>query len=138
VSARPTAKDLEGIWRLASSRAWDSQGAELQDPYGSAPMGQITFANGRMLAALCRGDADLGPTGNRPYSSYGGTYAIVDGRLEVDVDIALDPSRIGGKQVRDITFDGNRLVLRPPVRAYGESREQRELAWVRVWRPDFS
>jgi hypothetical protein len=130
-----TAKDLEGIWRLVSSRAWDEHGAELVDPYGARPMGQISFENGRMLAALCRGDADPGKTAQRPYSSYGGTYAVSDGRLEVAVDIASDPSRIGGKQVRELTVDGDRMALRPPLRAYGASREQRELAWVRVWRP---
>jgi hypothetical protein len=130
-----TANELEGIWRLVSSRAWDERGTELVDPYGAHPMGQICFENGRMLAALCRGDADPGSTADRPYSSYGGAYAVVEGRLEVAVDIASDRSRVGGKQVRELTVDGDRMALRPPLRAYGSSREQRELAWVRVWRP---
>lgn len=126
---------VEGIWRLASSRAWDEHGVELKDPYGAMPMGHISFANGRMLAALCRGDADPGPSGERPYSSYGGTYAINQGRLEVQVDIASDRTRIGGRQVRELSVDGDRMVLRPPLRSYGASREQRELVWIRVWRP---
>jgi hypothetical protein len=130
-----TPKDLEGIWRLTSSRAWNEQGVEMDNPYGARPMGQISFENGRMLAALCRGGSDLAPGTERPYSSYGGTYAINEGRLEVEVDIASDPSRIGGKQEREVTVDGERMVLRPPLRAYGASREQRELVWVRVWRP---
>ena len=95
-------------------------------------MGTIVFENGRMLAALCNGDADLGSASKREYSSYGGTYTF-DGRLlDCLVDIAADTSRIGGHQVREVVLEGRRMTLRPPTRAYGGAPQQRELVWERV------
>ena len=124
---------LDGIWKLVRADAEDADGAPLPAPYGAHPMGTITFARGRMLAALCNGDADL-PDGSTPraFSSYGGTYRVDGDTLAVAVDIASDPSRIGGIQTRQVELDGDRLVLRPPLRPYGKALEQRRLVWQRV------
>jgi hypothetical protein len=128
---------LIGIWRLVASKAWDEAGNSLPAPYGVHPTGQITFtAEGRMLAALCNGDADPGAGVDRGYSSYGGFYTLDGTTLTTAVDMASDPQRIGGNQVREAFLDGERLVLRPPVRAYGGVMQQRELLWERVWRPE--
>ena len=109
---------LIGVWRLVEGRAWDDAGNSLPPPYGACPMGQIVFtAEGRMLAALCNGDTDAGTT------------------LTTDVDIASDTRRIGGQQVREAFLDGDRLLLRPPLRAYNGINQQRELQWERIWRP---
>lgn len=57
---------LEGIWRLVDSRAWVGQSDRLRPnaPYGWYPMGYIAFSEGHMLAAVCNGDADVGPDGD--------------------------------------------------------------------------
>ncbi len=123
---------LDGIWMLSEARAWDEHGLPLSAPYGKSPMGTIVFENGRMLAALCNADTEIEATSRREYSSYGGAYTF-DGRtLEVLVDVASDPTRIGGRQVRDVDFEGQRMTLRPPTRAYGGAWQQRELLWERV------
>ena len=128
---------LIGIWRLVESKAWDEAGNSLPAPYGARPLGQITFtAEGRMLAALCNGDADPGAGVDRGYSSYGGFYTLDGTTLTTAVDVASDTRRIGGQQVREAFLDGERLVLRPPLRAYGGVMQQRELLWERVWRPE--
>ncbi|SAL05604.1 hypothetical protein AWB78_07594 [Caballeronia calidae] len=86
-----------------------------------------------MLAALCNGDEELKPNARRAYSSYGGLYTFDGATLEVSVDMASDPTRIGGRQVRGVEFlDQRRIVLRPPQRLYGESVERRELVWEQV------
>ena len=127
---------LTGIWRLAESNAWDEAGNSLPAPYGKHPVGHIVFtAEGRMLAALCNGDDDPVPGADRGYSSYGGFYTLDGITLTVAVDMASDTRRIGGHQVREATFDGGRLRLRPPMRAYGGVMQQRELLWERVWQP---
>ena len=108
---------LDGIWRLVDSRAWDEGSDQVSVPYGAHPMGQIMFANGRMLAVLCKGDADLGADGDRGFSSYGGKYTFDGTTLETTVDIASDPTRIGGRQVRSVVMNGNQMLLRPPQRA---------------------
>jgi hypothetical protein len=48
------------------------------------------------------------------------------------VDAASDPSRIGGDQVRGVRFEGNRLILSPPPRRQGASKEFREITWERI------
>ncbi|MFM1987898.1 MAG: hypothetical protein RJA99_855 [Pseudomonadota bacterium] len=123
---------LDGIWTLIRADAQDADGRALRPPYGRHPMGTIVFSRGRMLAALCDGDAETADDGPRAYSSYGGTYRF-DGRtLAVEVDIASDPSRIGGTQTRDVTLDSDRMTLRPPLRPYGKAPEQRSLVWQRI------
>jgi len=126
---------IDGIWRLVSSQAWDAAGHPAPAPYGSHPMGQIMFSQGRMLAVLCNGDDGV-PLGGRGFSSYGGTYTFDGSTLAVQVDVASDPSRIGGVQVRGVEMRGERMLLRPPARAYGDAAVQRrELLWERAWHP---
>jgi hypothetical protein len=124
---------IEGIWRLVSSKAWNDQGEEIEAPYGANPIGTITFSKGRMLAAISGRTAPASAPGTGPeYSSYGGTYSFGDGTLKVTVDIASDKSRIGGEQVREVSFEGSSMILRPPLRRYGDRMEQRALVWEKV------
>ena len=127
---------LDGIWRLVDSRAWDENDQPLDAPYGAHPMGQIMFSGGRMLAALCKGDADAGADG-RGFSSYGGTYTFDGTTLDTSVDVASNPARIGGHQVRTVVMVGKQMILRPPVRHYKGPgmRQRREVVWERVWQP---
>ncbi|MDM0022240.1 lipocalin-like domain-containing protein [Variovorax sp. J22R187] len=128
-------EQLDGIWRLVEARAWDEATDRLSAPYGEHPVGMITFSNGRMLAALCNGDRVVPEGAKRSYSSYGGVYTFDGSTLETLVDVASDPSRIGGRQVRKVEMRGAQLVLRPPTRRYGEAVQKRELIWERVWQP---
>ncbi|NBO53801.1 MAG: hypothetical protein EBU84_04245 [Actinobacteria bacterium] len=128
----PSMNPLEGVWILEQASAWDEAGKQLADPYGSCPMGSIVFKNGRMIASLCNGDTYTGMSGKREYSSYGGSYTFDGQKLDVSVDIASEPNRIGGNQIREVLIEGERLTLRPPLRAYGGSLQQRELVWRRV------
>jgi hypothetical protein len=128
----PSLNSIDGIWTLDQARAWDAAGTLLADPYGECPMGSIVFKNGRMIASLCNGDTDPGMSGKREYSSYGGSFTFDGQKLDVFVDIASEPNRIGGHQLREATIEGERLILRPPLRAYGGLLQQRELVWRRV------
>jgi hypothetical protein len=127
---------LIGVWRLVESKAWNEAGNSLPAPYGMRPIGQLVFtAEGRMLAALCNGDANTGTGVDRNYSSYGGAYTLSGTTLTVAVDMASDTRRISGHQVRQAFLDGERLLLRPPTRPYNGVMQQRELLWERIWRP---
>jgi hypothetical protein len=98
-------------------------------------LGHIAFSNGRMLCALCKGDSYAGLDGSRQFISYGGIYRFDGTELEVVVDVASDPDRIGTRQVRALVMMGEEMQLRPPARLYGGSLQQREVIWERVWRP---
>src|ERR1700693_481623 len=99
---------------MAAAAARDRNGNPLPAPYGGKGMGRVMFnAEGRMMAVTCDGRPQL-PAGTvRAYSSYCGNYTFDGARLVTRVDAASDPERIGSDQVREVSFDGDRMVLRP-------------------------
>lgn len=124
------AEELQGVWRLVSATAVASDGRALRPPYGPTPMGSLVLAaNGRMMAVLCDGRPELPAGEMRAYASYCGNYRIEKDHLITRVDAALDPSRIGGEQVRRLEWRGEDLVLFPPPRPDGE---RRDLVWRRI------
>ncbi len=129
------ASPLDGIWRLVRARASDQHGRALPPPYGLEPMGMVQIQNGRMLAALCNGDSSLASDQAREFVSYGGPCAFDGKWLRTDVELSARPDWLGTPQVREADLEGDRLVLKPPLREYGGVLQQRELIWERVWQP---
>ncbi len=125
--------DIIGTWRLAEPTARNAAGQPMPTPYGPKFMGRVTFnADGRMMAVLCDGRPTM-PAGDvREYVSYGGNYSFDGTRLVTRCDVASDPARIGTDQVRDVTFEGNRMILRPPPRPLGGEMQHRVLAWEKI------
>ena len=122
-----------GTWRLVAATATDANDKKLPPPYGGQGMGRVTFtAEGRMMAVTCDGRSELPPGTRREYSSYCGSYSFDGTRLVTRVDAASDPSRIGGEQVREVSFDGERMVLRPPPRATADGMQHREIVWEKI------
>jgi hypothetical protein len=126
-------QSIVGTWRLVDAKSHDPNGQSLPAPYGGKGMGRVTFSvEGRMMAVVCDGRTDLPAGIKRDYSSYCGNYKFDGTKLVTRVDAASDPARIGSDQVRDVSFDGERMVLRPPPRQSGERTEQRVLTWERI------
>lgn len=124
-------QDIVGTWRLVTTSAVDAGRRPLPQPYGPEPMGIVTFsAGGRMMAVLCDGRAQV--DGAREYNSYCGAFTFDGKTLVTRVDAASTAARMGTDQVRDVRFDGARMVLRPPLQPYGEREQQRELTWERI------
>jgi Lipocalin-like domain len=125
--------DIVGTWGLVAAIARDAAGNVLPTPYGPQGMGRVTFnADGRMMAVLCDGRPSLPPGTTRDYGSYCGNYSFDGSTLITRVDAASDPARIGTDQVRDVRFEGARMILRPPPRQGASGTEQRELTWERI------
>jgi hypothetical protein len=124
---------VHGTWRLVRAVARDADGKELPAPYGGHPMGRVMLgADGRMMAVTCDGRREIPGGAKREYGSYCGNYTFDGKQLITRVDAAADPSRIGSDQVRDVRFEGELMVLRPPARTYGGAPEQRELYWEKI------
>jgi hypothetical protein len=122
-----------GTWRLVRAVARDGGGKELPTPYGGQGMGRVMLgADGRMMAVVCDGRRKIPGNGKREYSSYCGNYTFDGKRLVTRVDAAADPGRIGSDQVREVRFESNLMVLRPPPRNHGGAVEQRELYWEKI------
>ena len=122
-----------GTWRLVAATAKDASGKPLPPPYSGQGMGRVVFtADGRMMAVTCDGSTDLAPGTRREYSSYCGNYTFDGTRLVTRVDAASDPSRIGGEQVREVSFDGARMILKPPPRPTADGMQHREIVWEKI------
>jgi hypothetical protein len=126
-------RSIIGTWKLAAAAARDRDGRALPAPYGGKGMGRVMFdAEGRMMAVTCDARPLLPAGASRSYSSYCGNYTFDGSRLITRVDAASDPSRIGSDQVREVSFDGDRMILRPPPRQTEAGEEHRELTWERI------
>ena len=125
--------DIVGTWRLLETKAHDDTGKVLTRPYGPKPMGLVTFqADGRMMAVLCDGRSSLPPDEPRQFMSYAGNYRFDGSTLVTTVDASSDASWIGGEQVRQVRFEGGRMMLNPPRRLFAGMMQHQELAWERV------
>ena len=124
---------IVGTWRLVAATAKDANGKALPPPYGGQGMGRVAFtAEGRMMAVTCDGRTELPPGTRREYSSYCGNYSFDGTRLVTRVDAASDPGRIGGEQVREVSFDGERMILKPPPRQTPDGLQHREIVWEKI------
>ena len=123
-------RSIVGTWRLVKAEAHDASGKPLPEPYGGKGMGRVTFnADGRMATVVVDGRPELPPGAARDYSSYCGSYTFDGARLVTRVDAASDPARLGSDQVREVSHDGDFMVLRPPPRPSGEYRV---LTWEKI------
>ena len=73
----------------------------------------------------------------REYNTYAGNYTFDGRRLVTKVDCCSNPAYRGTEQVRDVSYEGGLMVLRPPFRPYeGRPAEQRVLYWERISNTD--
>lgn len=125
---------ITGTWQLVRTSSKDANGADLPPPYGGEKaMGRVVLnGDGRMMAVLIDGRPELPNGTSREYTSYCGNYTFDGKTLITRVDAASDPARMGTDQVRDVHFEDDLMVLRPPLRSYGAGAEQRELHWRKI------
>jgi len=124
---------IVGTWRLVSTEGRDDAGHAMPPPYGSKPMGLVVFqADGRMMAVLCDGRGNLPADEARQYVSYAGNYGFDGDTLTTRVDASSEASRVGGEQVRSVSFDNGRLVLKPPRRLFAGAMQHQTLVWERI------
>ena len=111
-------KSIIGTWALVRASATTTDGRPSRTPYGGHGMGRVMFnADGRMIAVLCDGRRDMPDGEAREYNSYCGNYTFDGKRLVTRVDACSNPANMGSDQVRDVSFEGDLMVLRPPLRS---------------------
>jgi hypothetical protein len=127
-------KSIIGTWRLAGGKATFEDGTPAPPPYGGVKaMGRVVFdSDGRMMAVLCDGRRELPAGTAREYSSYCGNYTFDGARLVTEVDCTSDGGRLGGAQVREVSFEGPYMVFRHTVTRADGRRIRREMSWERI------
>lgn len=120
-----------GTWRLVRAEAVDADGNPVAPPFGGGNViGRLVLtADGRMSASIVDARQTIPDGQSREYSAYAGGYSFDGATLVTRVDACSDPSRMGTDQVRDVTFEGNLMVLRPPLRSYGDRPAERRTIW---------
>ena len=133
ITAESDATNIVGVWQLVAATATDGDGKKVGVPYGPRGMGIVTLtSDGRMMAVLCDGRAALPRGARREYSSYCGNYTFDGSTLTTTVDANSDPARFTAPQVRKVRFDGDRMILVPPVADMNGVKVTRELSWERI------
>ncbi|HVL66985.1 MAG TPA: lipocalin-like domain-containing protein [Vicinamibacterales bacterium] len=134
--------ELVGNWSLVSYVTEGPDG-KTGTPYGDA-VGRLTYdGNGNMSGQVMRpgrppvrhGETGL-PEVRAAYAgyiAYFGTYTVNDARDTVvhHVQGALNPSWVGGDQVRRMRFDGDLLVLSTDIQK-GGGLVRHTLTWKRI------
>jgi hypothetical protein len=133
VTATSAIPDIVGVWKLVAATTTDPRGAPVAVPYGPRGMGTVSLtSDGRMMAVLVDGRAELPDGTKREYSSYCGNYTFDGSTLITTVDATSDPARFTVPQVRKVRFQGERMILQPPPREVGGVTVMRELTWEKI------
>ncbi|MFF5213309.1 lipocalin-like domain-containing protein [Streptosporangium sp. NPDC000396] len=116
--------DVVGAWRLVEWRI-SHGGGRVSHPFGRDAVGLLYYtSDGYMSATVARAERPPLP-GATPrqappaaqaeafasFFCYSGRYEIRDGQVAHDVEMALNPAFVGTTQVRELNFDGDRLIL---------------------------
>jgi hypothetical protein len=126
--------NITGTWKLVRTKAEAEDGTPVQAPFGGKQViGRLVLdPDGRMMGAIMDARAEIPEGQQRERSFYSGRYTFDGKQLVTRVDVSIDPDRIGSEQVRDVSFDGEYMVLRPPLRKYNGRMERHSLWWVRI------
>lgn len=124
--------DVVGVWRLVGGSITDEDGTRLGRPYGPEGAGLLSLsADGRMMAVLVDGRAEVPAGEEREFASYCGTYTF-DGAVLTTTTYAHSADRFATPQVRRVRLEDGRLILVPPQVELRGRRATRELVWERV------
>jgi hypothetical protein len=114
-------RQIVGTWALVSVVYEDIASKERTQVYGEHPRGiQIATPEGRWLAlmtaegrAIPKSDADRAEA-LKSMIAYTGRYRVAGGQVITKVEAAWNEAWVGGEQVRNIRFDGDRLYIESP------------------------
>ncbi|MGB0573204.1 MAG: lipocalin-like domain-containing protein [Alphaproteobacteria bacterium] len=123
-----------GTWTLVRVEAIDASGAPVSPPpYGGEGnyIGRVVLTADRLSSTITDARPVIPEGEAREYSCYTGLYTFDGETLVTKVDQCSDPARMGTEQVRDVSFEGDLMVLRPPLQPYGDRPAERRTLWWR-------
>src|SRR6202166_4918889 len=114
-------RQIVGTWALESVVYEDVATRERTPVYDEHPRGiQIATSEGRWLAlmpaegrAIAKSDSDRAQA-LKTRIAYTGRYRVENGQVITKVEAAWNEAWVGGEQVRNIRFAGDRLYIESP------------------------
>jgi hypothetical protein len=137
---------LVGTWKLVSASTVDSSGKQDHAPYGTDPIGFLTYTeDGRVTAFISNGGRkplSLGAKGAvlleeqaeafKTFLAYGGRYRLSGDKVIHSVEISSIQNWVKTELVRSVKFHDDRIVLAtPPIMVDGKLQTY-ELVWRRL------
>jgi len=135
---------LHGGWHLVR---WEiSEGGRLTQPFGDRATGLLVYTPEGFMSACIAAAGRRPLTSGSPrgatmaekaaaldgYFHYAGTWRLIEGpRVEHRVTHALNPGFVGSVQHRDVSLQGDRLLLSAAEPLPGGTTRHHRLVWRR-------
>ena len=134
---------LVGTWRLVSASSKTSDGDQVEPPYGSDPVGFLTYTqDGRVTALISYGGRKPLPFGGgtqaeqaqafKTFLAYGGRYNLSGEKVTHYIEVSSIQNYVSKELVRNVKFEGSRLQLTTPPTPVNGKIQTIELLWERL------
>jgi hypothetical protein len=141
-----TSDKLVGSWKLVSASSTTSNGQRNETPYGSGPVGLLTYTKegrmtslisygGRKLLSVARGTAttlEEQADAFKTFLAYTGRYSLSGDCVTHHVEISSVQNYVNKDLVRRIKFEGDRITLITPPTPVNGKVQVVELIWERL------
>jgi Lipocalin-like domain len=137
---------LVGTWKLVSASSADSSGHPLDPPYGTDPVGFLTYTeNGRVTALISYSGRKPLSVGAKPpalleeqaeafktFFAYSGRYRLTNDKVVHSIEISSIQNYVNKELVRSVKFQGDNIVLVAPPSMVNGRMQTIELVWRRL------
>lgn len=133
---------LVGTWKLLSASSTTSKGERNHSPYGEDPTGFLTYTEaGRVTSLISYGGRKLLPVGATPeqqavafntFLAYTGRYTLNGDKVVHHIEVSSIPNYVNKDLVRNIKFEGDRIILTTPPTLVNGKIQSIELVWQRL------
>jgi hypothetical protein len=137
---------LVGTWKLVSASSRDAAGAQIEPPYGTDPVGFLTYTeDGRVTALISYGGRKPLSIGAKApalleeqaeafksFLAYGGRYRLEADKIIHSIEISSIQNYVNRELVRRVKFEGHKLVLITPPTMVNGKMQTIELTWERL------
>ena len=132
---------LVGTWKLVSASSTTS-GERDENPYGSSPVGFLTYSeDGRVTALISYGGRKPLSVGSgteeqaeafKTFLAYAGRYALNGDKVTHHIEISSIQNYVGKDLVRSVKFQGDQITLVTPPTPVNGKIQTVELIWQRL------
>ena len=142
-AAEQTSNRLAGTWKLVSASSKNLNGERNETPYGPNPTGLLTYTeDGRVASVISYGGRKPLPiTGGTTQDqaeafktclAYAGTYTLSGNKVTHHVEVSSIQNYVNRDLIRDVKFEGERIVLVTPPTSVNGKIQSIELTWQRL------
>jgi hypothetical protein len=137
---------LVGTWKLVSASSTSSTGERSETPYGPSPVGFLTYTeDGRVTALISYGGRKLLSGGGgtvapleeqaeafKTFLAYAGRYTLSGDKVTHYIEISSIQNYVNRDLVRNVKFQGDRIILVTPPTSVNGKIQTVELIWQRL------